>query len=271
VSARGERGFALLVVLWSLVLIGLLTTQILASGRTAMGLAGNLRDAAEARARADGAINVAIFHLLLSGANQWPADGSTHTLGTGALTLTVRIDSLAGKINPNLASTALLTGLFQATGATTAQARQMAAGIIGWRSPAATKADTQALLAAYKRANLPYGPPGRPFADLSDLANVIGMTPSALANALPYMSLYQSGDPDPAQAGAVVRRALALSGQTGAGGYEGNFPVVSITAEAAGPRNLAVYRTAIVSIAGGNATVPFQILALTDGDGAASP
>jgi general secretion pathway protein K len=267
VKANNDRGFALLVVLWSLVLIGLLTTQILASGRTAMALASNLRNAAEARARADGAINLAIFHLLQSGANNWPADGSTHLLGTGAVTLTVRIDSLAGKINPNLASTALLAGLFQATGAAPAAAKQMAAGIIGWRSPAATKAETQALLAAYKRANLPYGPPGRPFGDISDLADVIGMKPALLANALPYMSLYQSGDPDPAQAGAVVRRALALSGQTGAGGYEGNFPVVSITAETTGPGGLAVFRTAIVSIAGANATTPFQLLALTDGAG----
>jgi general secretion pathway protein K len=270
VKARGERGFALLVVLWSLVLIGLLTTQILSAGRTSMALASNLRDAAEARARADGAIYVAIFHLLQSGANQWPADGGTHTLGTGAVTLTVRIDSLAGKINPNLASTALLAGLFQATGVAPAQAKQLAGGIIGWRSPAATKAETQALLAAYKRANLPYGPPARPFTDLSDLADVIGMTPSVLANALPYMSLYQSGDPDPAQAGVVVRRALALSGKTAAGGYEGNFPVVSITAAARGAGRLAVFRTAIVSIAGANATAPFQILSLSDGDGTAN-
>jgi general secretion pathway protein K len=264
-----DKGFALLVVLWSLVLIGLLTTQILASGRTAMGLATNLRDAATARARADGAINVAIFHLLLPGANQWPADGNTHVLGTGAVTLTVRIDSLAGKINPNLASTALLAGLFQATGTPQAQARQLAAGIISWRSPAATKADTQTLLAAYKRANLSYGPPGRPFGDPSDLANVIGMTPAVLANAMPYISLYQSGDPDPSQASAVVRRALALSGQSGSGGsgYEGNFQVVSISAEAAGPGKLAVYRTAIVSMTGANGTVPFQMLALTDGNG----
>ncbi len=267
-----DRGFALLVVLWSLVLITLLTTQILASGRTALTLAANLRDAAEARASDDGAINEAIFHLLSNGANHWPADGSPHVLGSGDVTLTVRINGLAGKINPNLASTALLAGLFQAVGGAPSQANQLANAIIAWRSPAISKSATQALLANYRRANLPYGPPGQPFADLSELADVIGMPPSLLAKALPYMSLYQSGDPDPALADPVVRKALTLSGQAGtnSNAYAGNFPVVSIDAQVAGPGKLAVGRNAIVSLAGADAAAPFQVLSLSDDGGAIS-
>ena len=267
-----DRGFALLVVLWSLVLITLLTTQILASGRTALTLAGNLRDAAEARASDDGAINEAIFHLLSSGADHWPADGSPHVLGTSDITLTIRINSLAGKINPNLASTALLAALFQACGAEPSQAKQLAISIIAWRSIAISKSDTQALLATYRRANLPYGPPGQPFADLSELADVIGMPPSLLVKGLPHMSLYQSGDPDPTLADPVVRQALGLSGQAGTNSkaYEGNFPVVSIDAQVDGPGKLAVGRNAIVSLAGADAAPPFQVLSLSDDGGATS-
>lgn len=262
-----DRGFALLVVLWSLVLISLLTTQLLASGRTALALAGNLRAAAMARASADGAINEAVFHLLQRGPDQWRADGTLHELDEGGVTIGVRIESLSGEINPNLASTRLLAGLFQASGAAPEQAQEIANAMIAWRSPAVSKAAAQALLAAYQRAGLRYGPPGRPFADLSELSAVIGMTPAVLAAAMPDMSLYQSGDPDPKLAGPAVRRALVLSGQGGIGGnvYEGNSPVVTIIAQAGGPGHLGLSRTAIVSISGLSARAAFTILSLTDG------
>jgi general secretion pathway protein K len=262
----GERGFALLIVLWSLVLIGLLITQVLATGRTATMLAYNLRAAAAARAGADGAINEAVFHVLSYGPNHWAADGSPHVLDDGGLTITVRVQSLDGRINPNLASTGLLAGLFQAVGAAPGQAATLANAIIAWRSPAATKNQMQARLAAYKRAGLRYGPPGQGFADISELSDVIGMPPALLTAALPHMSLYQSGDPDPADADAQVRRALALAGQSGStgNGYDGTSPVVSIDAEAAGPGHLAVHRRAIVSLPGADAAVPFQFLSLTD-------
>jgi general secretion pathway protein K len=265
-GAGSERGFALLIVLWSLVLIGLLITQVLATGRTATMLAYNLRAAAAARAGADGAINEAMFHVLSYGPNHWAPDGTPHVLDDAGLTITVRVASLGGKINPNLASTGLLAGLFQAVGAAPGQAAQLANAIIAWRSPAASKHDTQALLAAYRRAGLRYGPPGHAFSDLSELRDVIGMQPALLAAALPHMSLYQSGDPNPALADAQVRRALVLAGQGGAAGnvYDGTSPVVSIDAEAEGPDHLSVHRRAIVSLPGADAAVPFQFLSLTE-------
>jgi len=267
-----DRGFALLVVLWSLVLITFLTTQILGAGRTALALAGNLRDAAAASARADGAINEAIFHVVASGADHWAADGSPRVIASGDSIVTVRIESLAGQINPNLASTALLTGLFQALGAAPAQAGALATAIIEWRSPAVSSDEAKARLAAYQSAGLPFGPPSRAFADLSALSDVIGMPPALLAKALPHMSLYQSGDPDPMLADVVVHQALSLSGQAGSNSnvFEGNAPVVEIRAEVQGPGELAVRRIATVSITGANGSAPFKILSLMDDSSAAA-
>ncbi|MDR3535940.1 MAG: hypothetical protein P4L71_05530, partial [Acetobacteraceae bacterium] len=59
-----EAGFALLLVLWSLVLLSLILTQLLSAGRSEAQLAGNLRNAAMAEAIADGAVREAVFHLL---------------------------------------------------------------------------------------------------------------------------------------------------------------------------------------------------------------
>jgi len=261
-----DKGFALLIVLWSLVLIGLLTTQIVASGRTAMRLAGNLREAAQASAAADGAINEAIYHLTLAGADSWQADGTVHVLQLGGIPIAVRADSLAGDINPNLASTALLAGLFQAVGADPGQARQIAGAITDWRSLPLNKQQEQARLAAYRRLDLPYGPPGHDFADLSELADVADMSPALLASAMPYLNLYQTGDPDPAKSAPVIRRALALSGQSGTDTnvYSGTAPVVSIQAVAGIEGKLAVRRDAIVSIIGQNGPSPFKLLSLRD-------
>lgn len=263
-----DRGFALLVVLWSLVLITLVTTQIMASGRTALALATNMRDAAAARACADGAIDETVFHLIATGPERWATGGAPHVLDRCGMKVAVRVSSLAGLINPNLASTALLAGLFQAVGAAPGQAQQLALAIIAWRSPADSKDAAKALLAAYQRAGLAYGPPAQPFSDMSELADVIGMPPALLAKAMPHMSLFQSGDPDPAIADPVVRQALALSGQAGTDTnvYEGTLPVVAVSALAEGPGQVAVRRDAIISVAGSDRLAPFQLLSLSDGD-----
>lgn len=260
----GEHGFALLVVLWSLILISLLTTQILASGRTAAVLADNVRAGAEARARADGAINNALLHLLSSGVDHWPPDGTVHVLDNSDGSVSVRIRLLDDKINPNLASTSLLAGLFQACGATKTQAFQLADAVIQWRSQAVSQQAEQTALAQYKRAGLPFGPPGHVFSDLGELAYVIGM-PGALLNQVePHMSLYQPNDPDPAHSDAVVHQALTLSGQTGSTSdvYDGTPPVVSIEANVEGPGKVIVHRNAIIGIATGEA--PYQFLSLAD-------
>ena len=264
-QGAGDKGFALLVVLWSLVLISLLTAQILASGRTAMALADNVRAGAALRARADGAINEALFHLLSGGTAHWPPDGSEHLLNAGGVPVAVKIRLLDNKINPNLASTALLAGLFQACGAARAQAFQLADAVVQWRSQAVSQQAGQSEIAQYKQAGLPFGPPGQPFNDTSEMAYVIGMPPGLLARAEPYMSLYQAGDPNPEDSDAVVRQALTLAGQTGVSstGYASTQPVVSITATAQGAGGLAVHRVAIIGIATGDG--PYQFLSLTDG------
>ena len=63
VRARSSPGgFALLIVLWSVVLLALLATGITAAGRSQTQLAGNVRRAAAAEAAADGGIYAAAFH-----------------------------------------------------------------------------------------------------------------------------------------------------------------------------------------------------------------
>ena len=260
-TAGNARGFALLVVLVSMVLLALMLSGVLATGRGAIRLAGNIRAAAQARALGDSAINEALFHALASGAANWPADGNWHGLPNG---VQVRINSLGGLINPNIASTDLLAGLLQACGTNPQQAETLADAIIDWRSPAVSAAAQAARIAEYRNAGLAFAPPGAPFADIAELSNVRGMTPALLLTALPALSLYQSNDPSAALASPLVRRALQIAGLTGAisSAFGGANPVVSIEARTSRPARLR--RLGIFSLAGANSPHPFTVLALHD-------
>src|SRR5256885_8288615 len=82
--ARGQRGFALLIVLWMLVLIAFITAHVTAAGRTEIRIAGNLAANAAAQAAADGAIYQAIFNLADPRPERhWALDRAAHDIDIG--------------------------------------------------------------------------------------------------------------------------------------------------------------------------------------------
>jgi general secretion pathway protein K len=247
-----------------MVFLAFLMTQILANSHTANSLAANLRAAAQLRAADDGAIYEAIFHALSAGNANWPANATPHVLTIGTVGVTVRIENLAGRINPNIASGALLTGLLQAAGESSNIATELAQNILDWRSPAPSLQAAAELLDAYRAAGLRYGPPEAQFSDLGQLAHVMGFSPALVAQLKPHISLYQPGDPDPAVADPIVRQAIAYASAVNLSGtgYEG-APAIRVIACASGPG--PVCRNAAVSLDGTNAMPPYQIEQLTDG------
>lgn len=206
-SLRREGGFALLIVLWSLVLLALILTQVLSAGRTEAQRAGNLRDSAVMEAVADGAVQAAAFHLMASGTQHWPTRGQ-HRVQIGRASADISLEDTADKINPNTASPALLGALIGLCGVPSAPG--LAPAIAAWRS-----ADAPA--AAYQAARLPYGPPGLPFETIDEVGLVIGMTPALFDCMRPHLSLYQEGSPGVHSADPVVAQALAIAAQGGDG------------------------------------------------------
>lgn len=261
-GGAGQQGFALLIVLWSVVFLAFLMTQILADSRGAILLAANLRTGAQARAADDGAINAAIFHALAIGDGNWAADATPHALTIGDVAVTVRIENLAGRMNPNIASAAQLTGLLRAVGEPGNAATALAGNILDWRGPAPSQQAAAALADTYRAAGMRYGPPGTRFTDLDQLGDVLGFTPALLATLRPHLSLYQPGDPDPAAADPIMRRAIAYaSGSNPVGTDDEGVPAVEIIACAAG----SACRDAVVKLNGLGDATPYQIEQLTDG------
>jgi general secretion pathway protein K len=102
-------------VLWTLVLIAFIFAQLTASGRTEIRIAGNLVANAQAEAALGGAVFQTVFNLSdASQERRWPLDGTARELAIGDSRVTVRIEDEAARINPNLASPALLEALLRA-------------------------------------------------------------------------------------------------------------------------------------------------------------
>jgi general secretion pathway protein K len=265
-GGRRSGGFALIVVLWTLVLIAFIVAHLTATGRTEIRIASNFVSNAAAQAAADGAINEAIFNLSDPRPEQrWPVDGIARELGVGASRVLVRVEDEATWINPSAASPALLDALLRATGSDPGSARSLAAAIGEWvGSPAVPRAQN-VILAEYRAAGLDYGPPGSPLESLDELGRVLGMTPPVLRAIRPHLTLFGPAEPSPAGSDPVVAAAIAVARQGSPLAPTVNqlLPdqlTVRITAVASGPGNARVIRSAVVRT---GATLPrgYSVLA----------
>lgn len=254
VAARpGNRGFALLIVLWALVLLALIVTELGTSGRMESKIARNLMANAEAEAAADGAVHQAIFHLADGSDQAWQPDGALRHLTVGPIPVDVRMDDDAGKVNPNLADPALLQALLVVLGADQRQAQTVAQGIIEWRGGAPP--EQQATIAQrYQAAGLKYQPSFAPFESADDVGLVLGLPHDLAARLEAHLSVHQIGIADPARADPVVARALAqLPGTTSAANpsVPMAYRSVSITAVARPANGAQFTRRAVVRIGPG--------------------
>jgi general secretion pathway protein K len=256
-ECRGNSGFALIIVLWTLVLIGFIVAHLTASGRTEIRIAGNLVANSASQAAADGAIFEAIFNLSDSQPERrWPVDGTPRQVTVGASRVILRVEDEASWINPSTASPVLLEALLRVTGSDPDTARRIATAISEWVGSATALRPQEALVADYRAAGLDYAPPGAPFETIGELGRVLGMTPAVLLAIRPHLTLFGPPESNPATTDPVVAAALALTSTIGSlpTGQPTVQPsqtspdalTVRITALAFGPGNARVTRTAVV-------------------------
>jgi general secretion pathway protein K len=257
-----QSGFALLIVIWALVLLSLILTHVLSAGRSEAQLARNLRLAAEAEPVADGAVQNTIFQLLQPPPRGWPLQGRHHLILPGGAADVV-IENVAGKINPNAADEPMLDAILTLCGASATEVGKIAQAIMVWRAPATSP---DAGIAVYRAAGLSYAPPGAPFATNDEIGLVVGMTPHLQTCLRPHLSVYQENDaPSVAAADPFVAQALGLvarqSGEASVLATDASGdPVVTITAAAVGPGGGRFTRRATVRLAAGRLGRPFRVL-----------
>ena len=251
--AGGQRGFALLIVLWMLVLIAFITAHVTAAGRTEIRIAGNLAANAAAQAAADGGVYQAIFNLAdPRPERRWALDRAPHDVDIGGSRVTLRLEDEDARVNPSYASVALLEALLRVVGSDPGSATSLANAIAEWAGSGSTRS-AAAVLAEYQAAGLDYGPPGAPLESLDELLRVRGMTPAVLAALRPHLTLFGQPMPDSAGADAEVAAALALLAPR-TGGVQALRPTAADTmtarihATAQGPSNAIATSVAVVRI-----------------------
>lgn len=229
-----EKGFALLIVLFALAMLALLGSTVLATARQATQVARNLREAAILHAAAHGAVQQAVFRVLDQSPQHWAADDIPRAIRIGGSLVIVRVENENDKVNPNIASVALLRALMVQVGAKPVTAEREAEAIVAWRLGGGVPGRPDPTTARYIAAGLAYGPSGAPFANLDELGAVMGMTPALLARLRPHLTVFTDDDPDMTTRDPFVARALAAIGDTAFGAGAGGQQVVSITADAHG-------------------------------------
>jgi general secretion pathway protein K len=195
----------LLIVLWWLVLLVFMATQITAGTRMTVMIASNIRTSAVAEAEADGGVNEAIFQVL---AQRWKADGAAHFVRRPWAVTEVRIDDEGDRIDPNVAPAVLVQALLQECGAGPRAAAELAIAISEWRSVDLLQSTGRAKAPQYRAAGLAYAPPNARFVSVDELGLVLGMTPGLLACIAPHVSVFTLSVPSLQTTDPVVRQAL---------------------------------------------------------------
>ena len=203
-----QRGFALLIVLWTVGFLALLGTQIVAAGRSDTQLADNLRQEAILEAAAVGAIQKVTFLILAAKDPRFQTYGVMSEVRVGGTPVLVRVENEGDRVNLNTAAAVLLRSLIIEVGGAPGLADRLAAAILDWRTSGANARPRGAKAAEYRAAGLNYGPLGTPFESVDELADVLGMFPDLFARMAPHLTVLTDGDPDMSTRDPVVARAL---------------------------------------------------------------
>jgi len=207
---RGKRGFALLLVLWGLILLGLIAASFLRETRVGTTLARNVVENAKAEALAEAGVRRAILGLLdTDPATAWRADGRPYRFELADGTIQIQIQDERGKIDLNHAPPAMLATLFQETGSDPEAARRLADAILDYadrdndRRPAGAEDDD------YASAGLKNGAKDAPFERKEELLNVLGMNRAIYEAIAPDVTTHSGqSEVNPSTAPDLVLRTI---------------------------------------------------------------
>ena len=205
-NRRRQRGVALVVVLWLLILLTIVVGVFSTLARTEALQARFLFDTTEARYTAEAGVHRAVFEMMNPDIEtRWVPDGRPYTVEFAGASLEIRIRDESGKINLNSASEDLLAELFYANGVDDLPAVQLADAIADWRDEDDEPREYGAEIDDYYTAGLPYGPANQPFSSVAELQQVLGMTWELFLELRDLFTIHGGGSmPDPAYASAEV-------------------------------------------------------------------
>lgn len=190
-SCGPRRGFALIAVLWGVMILSVIGLAVMRIGKTDAKLAHNSVASAQAMALAEAGVHRAILALSPDDFDdRWRADGRSYgwRFGDGRLTLSI-LDE-AGKIDLNYADVVLLESLFRSLGLDEDRAAALADAVEDFRDADDLRRLNGAEDDDYRAAGYSHGAKDAPFEHISELRQVFGMTAELYAALAPLVTIY---------------------------------------------------------------------------------
>lgn len=185
-----SQGFALILVIWSLVIMLGLSAGFAMAVRHEIRVANDLVDAVRIDATTLAARNLALLALNhREDEIRWLPDGQVRRLQHGGLQVAIRVRSETGRIDLNRAPRPVLIGLFEQI-APERDPEQLADTLIDWRDRDERRSEQGAELADYRAAGLDYGPANEQFRSIHALSQVLGFDADVVETIAPYVTVH---------------------------------------------------------------------------------
>ena len=190
-KCRAEKGVALVLVLWILVLVTVATSAYALMARMDQLEANALLSGTRARLHAEAAINLMAVRLRDPDDFMRPiADGRPYFQRIDESEIEIRITDERGKLDINSAEEDTLFTMFVNHGLEPSEAELLAAALLDWRDPDDIERVNGAELDAYLDAGLAVGPANRPFMLTEELLQVLGMPYELYRQMEPGVTVY---------------------------------------------------------------------------------
>ncbi len=287
-----QKGIALVIVLWILLLVTISTGAYTLMARMDQLEAHTMISSTRARMAAESGINLAVLGLRdPDELTRLVPDGRPYTYQVGDVMVEIAVTDERGKVDINSVDEATLLQLFQGHGMDEENAVYLAAAVLDWADPDEIERANGAEIDTYLSAGLEVGPGNRPFVMIEELLQVLGMPWELYEKMEPGLTVFsETGAPDPAF--APVEALLALpemteedalnfieerqsqDSTTGAGVSLPNGQVVmargrgltySVLAKAALPNGIWDQVDATIRLGGNAEGYPFRVLRWREG------
>lgn len=205
-----QRGVALVLVLWILLLVTISTGAYTLTARMDQLEAHTVLSGTQARLAAEAGMNFAVLSLRdPDETTRLVPDGRAYSMNYNGAVVEVRVTDERGKLNINAASEEVFRNLLTNNGLEPGDADYLAAAILDWSDPDEIERANGAELGAYEAAGLAIGPGNRSFVMVEELLQVLGMSWDLYQRMEPGLTVHAgSGMPDPAYAPAEALLAL---------------------------------------------------------------
>jgi general secretion pathway protein K len=206
----GQRGVALVLVLWVSVLLTVVASSFIMERRTETIIVRNSALLARAEAAADAGVHRGIYDMYRSdnSPDRWKRDGSVQEWTFDAIPVRVELRDESAKIDINTASEPLLRGLLTSSGLNAEDAARLLDAILDWRDPDALKRPNGAEEPDYRDAGLPYKPANSAFQAIEELQLVLGMRPDLYRRLAPSITVFSR---QPGVNPQIARREVLLA------------------------------------------------------------